>query len=254
MGRKSLVEKIKEEITVSNNRRHTWVVAYDFETTPSPHFYTLLKKHMGNQVNSGATFQRVQSSLIETNDLHGALVAIKLIEYYKGQGRLYKATHIPQEMIPNYTITLTVDPEERRSLCRAVGWAITYKARGNQIGEETDLLYETIIGLLYSVEAETAPITETSTLRGLLADLTRYLEGQLPRGGICTLEGRYAETALNAATWFLQESQYSKADRYQASLFNLLWRLNNDTPPPEATQRNIDGLLSEQPVQVWLQR
>ena len=244
MGRKSLLDTIKETIKIPNNRDHTYMLAYDFPGfTPSPHYYKVLSNYMEELEKEGAQVERIQSSIIVTNDLHGFITMTRLAQHYDAQIYTCMVQEQPPDQIQLQNVELVISPEERATLYWITARYNTDKTR-KQVPDETTQILETLYGIRYGLKLK---IHSTNTNHHKIIKDTA--ENQPKYTQPYTLTGNQVLIALEALQKHLTHTQTGQR---AITAYSILWRLNNKQEPPEATPENIQALLSEQPVQVWI--
>ena len=120
MGRLPLLKKISDEITIQNNKKNRWLISYTFKDKPKPQVYILLTKHLDNLSKEGAFIDRSHKGTILTDNLHGAIIASKLLKHYNAKISLYKTEEIYPNPNINLDYTFTINENELYSVMRAV--------------------------------------------------------------------------------------------------------------------------------------
>jgi hypothetical protein len=89
MGRKSLAEKIYEQVKKNHEEeRGTWLVLYDFKGTKANSKFWTNMKRVENLVDGGSL---IQYSAYTTASKRGAITVFRLAEHYGGETILYRA-------------------------------------------------------------------------------------------------------------------------------------------------------------------
>lgn len=246
MGRTGLIEKIRETITVPNNRDHTWLLAYDFPGfNPSPHFYTLLTEYMEKLDQSGDHCKRIQSSVITTDNLHGAITIAQLARHYDAQVYLAKAEQQALGTIQQENTRLVIKADERHHVI----WITSHWNR-NQIRKYvkgiSEPVIEALLELHHGFKVKIENLTPESTQRtwnhfkNLAENPPIY---SLPY----TLTGPHVWLVLES----LQKHLQHKTGKTTRTAYKILWRLHHTDPPPSFNADNVMSLLKEQPADTW---
>ena len=89
MGRKSLAEKIYEQVKKNHEEEGgTWLVLYDFKGTKANSKFWTNMKRVENLVDGGSL---IQYSAYTTASKRGAITVFRLAEHYGAETILYRA-------------------------------------------------------------------------------------------------------------------------------------------------------------------
>ena len=89
MGRKSLAEKIYEQVKKNHEEESgTWLVLYDFKGTKANSKFWTNMKRVENLVDGGSL---IQYSAYTTASKRGAITVFRLAEHYGAETILYRA-------------------------------------------------------------------------------------------------------------------------------------------------------------------
>jgi hypothetical protein len=121
MGRIPILTKISSEISIENSRQNQWLVTYSFSgSKPNPHFFNKIVELTSNLVREGAYFDKSPTSIFMTNDLHGAIIAVKLAKRYGAKVLLYKVEEIDQNLSVEPDFEFKIEKDEVSCVRKAV--------------------------------------------------------------------------------------------------------------------------------------
>jgi hypothetical protein len=245
-----LLAKLSHDIKIDNSREDKWLVTINFPSSKiNPHFYNKIKELASNLYREGAIAERIRSNMFLTNDLHGAITAVKLGNKYGADTRLFNVEEMdPDTSIdPDYEFRLTGD--ELYSVMRAVYFELK-NARMRAYSPRDDI--DELIIFLWLNEYGLRPDLENRAedLRKILARC-KYLEDRtrvLPKGQGFVLEHYNLGPIMRAVEAYLEEHKKDRSEDIEI-LFNILNRLNDEeTEAFEPSRRDVEDLLHKRPV------
>jgi len=256
MGRTPLLTKLSNEIRIENSRKNDWLVTYGFPSSrPNPNFFKKLVELTDDLHRKGANVDKSRTSIFMTNDLHGAVTAVKLAKHYGADVRLYKVEEMdPKNSIePDYEFKLEKD--EVSSVMIAVHYMLS------KISKKCEHFNDDITQLvifLYVVEYFLRPNLplKKQDLEKIL-EQTIYLEDResyrIPRVPFI-LELINLAPIMRAVEVYLEENKRSLNEDINI-LFNVLNRLHGSEDIPfEPSIGDIEELIILHPVDNLVER
>jgi hypothetical protein len=246
----SILTRFSSEIKIENSRRDEWLVAYGFPgSKPNPHFFKKLVELTSNLERNGAYVDKSRTSIFMTNDLYGAVIAVKLAKHYGADVRLYKV----EEMDPDSSFGLyywfTLEKDEVGSVGKAVyNMLRDLSEKGVHIDEDITQL----VIFLWVSECSTKP-----SLPLKQQDLEHVVEKfeYLENNGTNRIQRVPYDLVLENVVPIMRAAEKFLEDHKQSSmedvniLFNVLKRLSNiEHDPFEPSMGDIEELLLEHPV------
>jgi len=249
MGRTTLLDKIIKKINIENTRENTWLLTYSFiNTKPNPHFYKQLTELTSKLHKTRAIADKTQTSVFITNDLHGAIAAMKIAKHYQAKVRLYNI----EEYYPNPLLdpdeNYWINDDELYSLKKAAYHELK-KLQSYSSSQYTDHL----TSFLWITELTMVPTTpvKKQDIETILSK-SRYLEQESNRQtadrsfsygfGYSEL-GSFMKLIEN----YLREHRDESTEAVE-DLFNIYRRFTGDEDPPyEPRPKDVEELLRQHP-------
>lgn len=251
MGRPSILTKISNAINVENNNNYTWLVSYNFpQNKGNPHIYELFKKLLKKLSERGARAERLQPSIILTNDYHGAIIATKLAQYYNADVHLFKVEEIDllsyKVKLEHSDFEFVLKTEETPLVMKAVYDCLKEYYSSLSVGAQKDIFE--LVTFLWVIKYHIIPKSKISKddLRRVLIDFE-------------DLKYSDSEKILNEyqiADFGLQEHNFipiikALKDSYKKGVFDsieeeifytIIERINDDEDIPPELKKQLEGI------------
>jgi hypothetical protein len=255
MGRKPLLKILANEITIQNSRKNKWLLSYRFTGSRSnPHFFNKIQELTNNLHQEGAFVDKTQTSVLITNDLHGAVTAAKLAKHYGAEIKLFKVKELDPTttLDPDYEFIL--NKEEVNIVVKAVYSELKKQNIKFTSNNNIDQLGAFLMVTEYLLRPN-LPIKKEGLI--WILEQTQYLEENMKEDSgteaSFVLELDNVVPVMKAVETYLME-HIDDSTEDNDTLFNVLKRLTGcEDDPFEPSRRDIEELLKKRPVDTLIE-
>jgi hypothetical protein len=245
MGRLPLLTKLSDEIKIGNSRDEEWLVTFSFSgSKPNPHFFKQINELTSKLGQEGGISEIIRARVFKTNDLHGAITAVKLGKNYGAVVRLFSVDKLDPRSSLDLGFEFILTEDEVYSVMKAVYSAMrtvyieTIQRTGDYSPDsDTDQLALFLWVIEYSMRPSL--LMNKEDLAKILVQC-KYLDGsersprEYPSFG---LDYTNVGPVMKAIETYLQNGIGSSEDK--DILFNVLNRLREE----HSLETSVDNLV-----------